>query len=111
MAMGHVILREFHLDRQAKYFEDYVRQYTDMPMLVRLVKQGEPLVPERLLRASDFADNLGETNNPGVEDGRLSTRPRRASSCRAVRSASAGAKRASGIWKKRSRTAPKPSCG
>ena len=40
MAMGHVILREFHLDRQAKYFEDYVRQYTDMPMLVRLVKPG-----------------------------------------------------------------------
>ena len=24
MAMGHVILREFHLDRQAEYFEDYV---------------------------------------------------------------------------------------
>ena len=23
MAMGHVILREFHLDRQAEYFEDY----------------------------------------------------------------------------------------
>ena len=64
MAMGHVILREFHLDRQAKYFEDYVRQYTDMPMLVRLVKQGDRLVPDRLLRASDFADNLGETNNP-----------------------------------------------
>ena len=64
MAMGHVILREFHIDRQAKYFEDYVRQYTDMPMLVRLVQQGDQLVPERLLRASDFAGGLGETNNP-----------------------------------------------
>ena len=64
MAMGHVILREFHLDQQTKYFEDYVRQYTDMPMLVRLVKKGDSLVPDRLLRASDFADNLGETNNP-----------------------------------------------
>ena len=64
MAMGHVILREFYLDRQAEYFEDYVRQYTDMPMLVRLVKQGDKLVPDRLLRASDFAGNLGETNNP-----------------------------------------------
>ena len=64
MAMGHVILREFHFDRQAEYFEDYVRQYTDMPMLVRLVKQGDKFVPDRLLRASDFADNLGETNNP-----------------------------------------------
>ena len=64
MAMGHVILREFYIDRQAQYFEDYARQYTDMPMLVRLVKQGDHLVPDRLLRASDFADNLGETNNP-----------------------------------------------
>ena len=64
MAMGHVILREFYIDRQAQYFEDYARQYTDMPMLVRLVKQGDSLVPDRLLRASDFADNLGETNNP-----------------------------------------------
>ena len=64
MAMGHVILREFYLDRQADYFQNYVRQYTDMPMLVRLVKQGDRLVPDRLLRASDFADDLGETNNP-----------------------------------------------
>ena len=64
MAMGHVILREFHLDRQATYFEDYCRRYTDMPMLVRLVKNGDHYVPERLLRASDLPDALGEENNP-----------------------------------------------
>ncbi len=64
MAMGHVILREFHIDRQAKYFEDYVRQYTDMPMLVRLVKQGAHYVPERFVRASDFLKSCGEANNP-----------------------------------------------
>jgi nitrate reductase alpha subunit len=64
MAMGHVILREFHIDRQASYFGDYVRQYTDMPMLVRLVAQDGKLVPERLLRTSDFTGSLGETNNP-----------------------------------------------
>ena len=64
MAMGHVILREFYIDRQVEYFEGYARQYTDMPMLVRLLKQGDHLVPDRLLRASDFADNLGEINNP-----------------------------------------------
>ncbi|MDP2620090.1 MAG: nitrate reductase subunit alpha [Hyphomicrobiales bacterium] len=64
MAMGHVILREFHIDRQVDYFTAYARQYTDMPMLVRLVKQDGRLVPERLLRASDFAGALGETNNP-----------------------------------------------
>jgi nitrate reductase alpha subunit len=64
MAMGHVILREFHIDRQVTYFRDYVRQYTDMPMLVELVKQDGKLVPGRLLRASDFIGTLGESNNP-----------------------------------------------
>ena len=64
MAMGHVILREFHVDRQAKYFIDYARQYTDMPFLVRLVKSEGRLVPERFVRASDFATTLGEATNP-----------------------------------------------
>ena len=64
MAMGHVILREFHLDRQAEYFEDYARKYTDMPMLVVLDEQDGRLVPGRMLRAEDFDDKLGEANNP-----------------------------------------------
>ena len=64
LAMGHVILREFHLDRQVPYFEDYCRRYSDMPMLVRLVEQDGRLVPERLLRASDFKGGLDEGNNP-----------------------------------------------
>ncbi|MCC0056765.1 MAG: nitrate reductase subunit alpha [Rhodobiaceae bacterium] len=64
MAMGHVILREFHLDRQAEYFEDYCRRYTDMPMLVRLVRKDGHYVPDRQIRASDFKDKLGEKNNP-----------------------------------------------
>ncbi|MEZ5669667.1 MAG: nitrate reductase subunit alpha [Alphaproteobacteria bacterium] len=64
MALGHVILREFHIDRQAEYFEDYARRYTDMPMLVRLVERDGRYVPDRLVRASDFKANLGQKNNP-----------------------------------------------
>jgi len=64
MAMGHVILREFHLDRQAEYFEDYCRKYTDMPMLVRLEEKDGRLVPGRFLRAEDFEGKLGEEGNP-----------------------------------------------
>lgn len=64
MAMGHVILREFHLDRQSAYFEDYVRRYTDMPMLVKLVRRGEHLVADRFVRASDISGALGHANNP-----------------------------------------------
>ncbi|MGE0661490.1 MAG: nitrate reductase subunit alpha [Hyphomonadaceae bacterium] len=64
MAMGHVILTEFHRDREVPYFKDYVRRYTDMPLLVRLVKKDGRHVPERLLRASDFDDALAQANNP-----------------------------------------------
>ena len=64
LAIGHVILREYHVDRQAEYFSDYCKKYTDMPMLVRLVKKDGHFIPDRLLRASDFKDGLGEQNNP-----------------------------------------------
>ncbi|MEZ5525384.1 MAG: nitrate reductase subunit alpha [Pseudomonadales bacterium] len=65
MAFGHVILREFHLDNPSEYFTDYVRKYTDFPMLVLLEDHdGSSLKPTRFLRASDLADNLGQGNNP-----------------------------------------------
>jgi nitrate reductase / nitrite oxidoreductase, alpha subunit len=69
MAMGHVVLKEFYVNRRAGYFEDYARRYTDLPMLVRLKAQTLPdgrrvLVPDRYLRASDFNGKLGQDNNP-----------------------------------------------
>jgi len=68
MAMGHVILKEFHLgENKSEYFESYCRKYTDMPLLVRLVEKDTPtgrvLVPDRYLRAADFKDGLGQGNN------------------------------------------------
>ncbi len=64
MAMGHVILKEFHLDRQSDYFDDYCRTYSDMPFLVMLDEKEGRYIPGRMLRASDFADGLGQDNNP-----------------------------------------------
>ena len=64
LAIGHVILREYHLSGKSAYFEDYCRRYTDLPMLVRLVKHGGAYVADRFLRACDFEQQLGETNNP-----------------------------------------------
>jgi nitrate reductase alpha subunit len=64
MAFGHVVLREYHLDRQTPYFEQYARENTDFPNLVRLVKKGDRYVTDRLVRASDFTDELGADNNP-----------------------------------------------
>jgi nitrate reductase alpha subunit len=69
---GHVILREFHVDRQVPYFEDYCRRYTDMPMLVKLVEQ-DGACARALLRASDFD---GGWARPTIPNGRPS--PRRA---------------------------------
>jgi len=63
-AFGHVILREFHLDKPSEYFRDYCRTYTDMPLLVRLDPHASgALAAGRFLRASDLAEGLGETNN------------------------------------------------
>ena len=64
MAFGHVILKEYHIDRQVPYFQDYLRRYSDLPMLVKLVPQGDGYAPDRLLRAADFDGALDETNNP-----------------------------------------------
>ncbi|MDW8845719.1 nitrate reductase subunit alpha [Erwinia sp. MMLR14_017] len=65
LAMGHVMLKEFHLDREVPYFRDYVRRYTDMPMLVLLEpREGGFYAAGRQLRASDLVDGLGQENNP-----------------------------------------------
>ena len=55
MAMGHVILKEFYVDRQTPYFADYARRFTDLPLLVTLRERDGAYVPDRLLRASDLA--------------------------------------------------------
>src|SRR5690606_21398719 len=36
MAMGHVVLKEFFVDRQTPAFRDYVTTYTDLPFLITL---------------------------------------------------------------------------
>ncbi|WP_028989421.1 nitrate reductase subunit alpha [Thermithiobacillus tepidarius DSM 3134] len=64
LAMGHVILKEFHLPGKSAYFDAYCRQYTDMPMLVTLREHDGTLVADRLLRAADLEGGLGQANNP-----------------------------------------------
>jgi nitrate reductase / nitrite oxidoreductase, alpha subunit len=64
MAFGHVILKEFHIDNPSNYFTQYVKQYTDMPMLVILEEQQGNFVQGRFLRAADLIDKLGQENNP-----------------------------------------------
>ena len=56
MAMGHVILREFWVDRDVPYFRDYARRFTDLPLLVTLRERGDAYAPDRFLTASDLGD-------------------------------------------------------
>ena len=71
MAFGHVILREFHLDRQAEYFEDYIRRYSDMPMLVQLEKKGESYYSRPPAARIGLRWRFGAGQQPGMEDRRL----------------------------------------
>jgi len=54
MAMGHVILKEFYVDRQTPEFLDYVKKFTDLPFLISLKEVNGELTPDRMLTASDF---------------------------------------------------------
>ncbi len=57
MAVSHVILKEFHHEQQTPYFIDYVKRYTDSPMLVKLEQEGENYRPGRMLRANELPGN------------------------------------------------------
>jgi nitrate reductase alpha subunit len=56
MAMGHVILKEFYVEREVPYFQDYVRRFTDLPLLVTLREREGAYVPDRFLRADDVGE-------------------------------------------------------
>ncbi|KNE79762.1 MULTISPECIES: nitrate reductase subunit alpha [Streptomyces] len=56
MAMGHVVLKEFLVDREVPYFRDYLRRYTDAPFLITLREHGGSLVPDRFLTAADLGE-------------------------------------------------------
>ncbi len=59
MAVNHVILKEFFVDRQVPYFIDYLKRYTDAPFLVVLDKENEA---GRLLRANAIERYKGVEN-------------------------------------------------
>ncbi len=67
MAMGHVMLKEFYVDRQTPFFTDYVKQYTDLTMLVKLVEHpdGHGLTASKFLTADQLSALEGtEPGNP-----------------------------------------------
>ncbi len=63
MAMGHVVLKEFFVDREAPYFADYVKQYTDLPHLVCLDETSDgTYTPGKFLTAADLPTHEDDEN-------------------------------------------------
>ncbi|MDP6908700.1 MAG: molybdopterin-dependent oxidoreductase, partial [Flavobacteriales bacterium] len=62
MAVTHVILKEWHVDKKTPYFMDYVKRYTDSPFLVELHKDGDAYKPGRMVRANRVKEYKGVTN-------------------------------------------------
>jgi nitrate reductase alpha subunit len=59
MAMGHVILREFFVEKTTPRFADYVRRFTDLPFLVTLEPAGDGgYRPGRFLTAADLGEEV-----------------------------------------------------
>ena len=70
MAMTHVILKEFYVDKETPYFMEYAKQYTDLPFLVTLNRRWrDSYRSDRFLRASDY--ELISRSIGRMENGRL----------------------------------------
>ncbi|MDO5730347.1 nitrate reductase subunit alpha [Corynebacterium sphenisci] len=68
LAMGHVILREFHLGRRTPRFLDYMARYTDAPFLVRLEDNGDgTMVPGKFVTAADLPAGEGLRDSANAE--------------------------------------------
>jgi nitrate reductase alpha subunit len=63
MAVNHVILKEFYVDKETKKFTDYVKQYSDSPFLVELHATSDGNYRAgQMLRANRMAEYQGEEN-------------------------------------------------
>ncbi|PKP30748.1 MAG: nitrate reductase subunit alpha, partial [Bacteroidetes bacterium HGW-Bacteroidetes-17] len=54
MAVTHVLLKEYHHEKQDPYFIEYVKKYTDSPFLVEIIEEGGKQLPGRLIRANQI---------------------------------------------------------
>lgn len=64
MAMGHVVLREFFVEKQVPFFVDYNKSYTDLPYLITLDEGADGAYrPGKFLVAGDLDHPEGGTEN------------------------------------------------
>ena len=76
MAMGHVILSEFHVRERTPYFLQYMTRFTDSPFLIRLKARDNAFVPGKFLVAADVATGgVVEPSSSAVRDETLASTP------------------------------------
>ncbi|MBX3115937.1 MAG: nitrate reductase subunit alpha [Cryobacterium sp.] len=63
IAMGHVILKEFFVDRRTPRFVDYMKRYSDAPYLVEITKEGKSYVPGKFLAADALGGKEAKVAN------------------------------------------------
>ncbi|WP_330228927.1 nitrate reductase subunit alpha [Nocardia sp. NBC_00508] len=54
MAMGHVVLKEFFVEKSTPRFLDYIKRFTDLPFLITLDERDGSYVPGKFLTAADL---------------------------------------------------------
>ena len=85
MAMGHVVLKEFFIERQVPRFVDYVKKYSDLPFLISLKERDGAWVPDKFVTSADLGDTAegatfktvlvdSATGRPHVPNGSLGFR-------------------------------------
>jgi len=58
MAMTHVILQEYYVDKQTPYFLNYVKKYTDLPFLITINEENGLYRAGKFLRAEQLNMNI-----------------------------------------------------
>ncbi|BDT88681.1 nitrate reductase subunit alpha [Nocardia cyriacigeorgica] len=84
MAMGHVVLKEFFVEKSTPRFLDYIKRYTDLPYLITLDERDGVFVPGKFLTSADLGSDaeaaefrtvlLDADGNPVVPNGSLGDR-------------------------------------
>lgn len=84
MAMGHVVLKEFFVEKSTPRFLDYIKRYTDLPYLITLDERDGVFVPGKFLTSADLGSDaeaaefrtvlLDTDGNPVVPNGSLGDR-------------------------------------
>ncbi len=67
IAMGHVILTEFLVERRTPRFVDYLKRFSDSSYLIELVERDGAWVPGKFLMADALPDTSADVANPAFK--------------------------------------------